>query len=113
MAHSQAGVRKLGNLTTAGLEYFSVFCQIMRQPPTRRNHTNALQHIAGYFSRELNAPDRAELTDLIDRYRRSLVPLIVPITLIRHYVRQYSVGYLENQVYLNPHPEELRLLNEL
>jgi uncharacterized protein YbgA (DUF1722 family) len=50
---------------------------------------------------------------LIERYRRRLVPLIVPITLLRHYVRKYDVAYLSDQVYLDPHPDELILLNQL
>jgi uncharacterized protein YbgA (DUF1722 family) len=57
--------------------------------------------------------DRAEVTELIDRYRRALVPLIAPITLIRHYVRKYSHPYLSEQVNLDPHPPELMLLNQI
>ncbi len=123
MAHEQAGMRRMGNLlgragrsTPAkqlGKEYFDAFCEVMRHTPTRRNHTNVLQHIAGYFSEQMNADDRAELTDVIDRYRRDHVPLIVPITLIRHYVRKFDVVYLKDQVYLDPHPDELKLLNQL
>ena len=113
MAHSQAGVRTLGNLVAAGTEYFVAFCEVMRRIPTRRNHTNVLQHLSGYFSKQLDSSDRAELAELIESYRRGLIPLIVPVTLIRHYVRKYEVTYLEDQVYLNPHPDELMLLNEL
>ena len=113
MAHHQIGARKLGNLTRSAADYFNLFCDVMRRTPTRRNHTNALQHLAGYFSKSLSAADRAEMTHVIENYRREMVPLIVPITLIRHYVRQYALGYLENQVYLQPHPNELRLLNQL
>jgi len=113
MAHSHAGVRRLGNLAAAGTEYFAAFCEVMRRTPTRRNHTNVLHHLAGYFSKRLDSNDRAELAELIETYRRGLVPLIVPVTLIRHYVRKYAVSYLEDQVYLNPHPNELMLLNEL
>jgi uncharacterized protein YbgA (DUF1722 family) len=113
MAHSQSATRRLGNLAAAGDlgEYFPAFCDVMLKTPSRRNHTNVLQHLSGYFSKRLDGSDRAELTELIDRYRRGLMPLIVPVTLIRHYVRKYSVGYLENQVYLDPHPVELMLLN--
>lgn len=112
MAHSQAGARSLGNVAARGDNYFELFSAVMHQTPTRRNHTNVLQHV-GYFSKSLASGDRAEVTMLIDRYRRSLVPLIAPITLIRHYVRKYSVPYLSDQVYLDPHPDELMLLNEI
>ena len=80
------------------------FCEVMRRTPTRRNHTNVLQHLSGYFSKRLDSHDRAELAELIESYRRGLIPLIVPLTLIRHYVRKYGVTYLEDQVYLNPIP---------
>ena len=113
MAHSQTDTRILGNLVNAGAQYFSAFCEVIRRIPTRRNHTNVLQHLSGYFTRQLDSSDRAELTELIESYRRGLVPLIVPVTVIRHYVRKYRVSYLENQVYLNRHPDELMLLNEL
>jgi uncharacterized protein YbgA (DUF1722 family) len=110
MAHSQTGTRKLGRLAARGEEYFNLFCEVMRRTPNRENHTNVLQHLAGYF-RDLNKGDRAELCDVIDRYRLALIPLIVPVTLIRHYVRKYAVDYLQEQAYLNPHPHELMLLN--
>ena len=123
MAHSQDGMRRLGNLlgrdgkstppNQLGKKYFTSFCDVMRHAPTRRNHTNVLQHLAGFFSDRLDSVDRAELAGVIDRYRRELLPLIVPITLIRHYVRKFGVDYLEDQVYLDPHPDELRLLNHL
>ena len=123
MAHHQDGMRKLGNLIgnaagsgsakRIGGEYFDAFCEVMRRTPTRRNHTNVLQHMAGYFSEQLAADDRAELSEVIDRYRQERLPLIVPITLIRHYVRKLEVQYLKNQIYLDPHPDELHLLNQL
>jgi uncharacterized protein YbgA (DUF1722 family) len=122
MAHSQAGAKRLGGMVAgirkpgireAARSYFEAFSQVMQHPPTTRNHTNVLQHMAGYVSDRLDRADRAELTDLIDRYRRGLVPLIVPVTLLRHYVRKHDVAYLADQVYLNPHPDELMLLNHL
>jgi uncharacterized protein YbgA (DUF1722 family) len=85
----------------------------MRRTPTRRNHANVLQHLAGYFSTKLDADDRIELATVIDRYRLEYLPLIVPITLIRHYVRKFDVQYLNDQVYLNPGTDELHLLNQL
>jgi hypothetical protein len=68
-----------------------------------------LQHIAGYFKDVLDRESKIELAAAIDDYRRSLVPLIVPITLIRHYVRFHEVPYLAGQIYLQPHPKELML----
>jgi uncharacterized protein YbgA (DUF1722 family) len=123
MAHEQAGMRRLGNLIgqaarsisakQLGVEYFDAFCEVMRHTPSRRNHSNVLQHLAGYFSEQLAPDDRSELSEVIDRYRRDRLPLIVPVTLIRHYVRKLNVEYLRDQIYLDPHPDELNLLNQL
>jgi len=70
-----------------------------------------LQHVAGFFKKELDADSRHELLAHIEDYRQGLVPLIVPLTLSRHYARIHHVSYLEDQMYLNPHPKELALRN--
>lgn len=72
-----------------------------------------LQHCAGHFRKQLEREARAELGELIADYRAGLVPLIVPVTLIRHYVRRLRVEYLAGQVYLEPHPKELMLRNHV
>jgi uncharacterized protein YbgA (DUF1722 family)/uncharacterized protein YbbK (DUF523 family) len=123
MAHNQVGTRRLGRLLgrapryrrASGLaaEYVDSFTAVMRRLPTRRNHTNVLRHMAGVVSRLLDRGDREELTDAIEEYRRGLLPLIVPVTLIRHYVRKQDVACLRDQVYLAPHPHELMLLNRV
>jgi uncharacterized protein YbgA (DUF1722 family) len=115
MSHSQTGARELGAAVATGASpetYLHKFAEVMKRTPTRKNHTNVLQHLAR-FLKDLDGRDRQELADLIDRYRRELLPLIVPVTLLRHYVVKYSVPYLENQTYLNPHPHELMLLNHV
>ncbi len=80
---------------------------------TRGRHANVLQHMAGYFKKQLDEDSRRELSDLIDDYRTGEVPLVVPMTLIKHYVRRFNVTYLADQVYLNPHPKELALRNHV
>jgi uncharacterized protein YbgA (DUF1722 family) len=87
--------------------------QVRQRTPTRRGHTNVLQHLAGYISAHLDGDEREELTEMIDQYRLGFLPLIVPVTLIRHYVRKFPVPYLLDQAYLSPHPHELMLLNHL
>jgi uncharacterized protein YbgA (DUF1722 family) len=72
-----------------------------------------LQHCAGYVRDGLDAAGRAELAALIDDYRRGFVPLVVPITLLRHHVRRLDVAYLAGQRYLEPHPKELMLRNHV
>jgi len=116
MSHSQTGARQLGAAVATGASpesYLRKFAEVMKRTPTRKNHTNVLQHLAGFLKNRLDGRDRQELADLIDRYRRELLPLIVPVTLLRHYVVKYSISYLENQTYLNPHPHELMLLNHV
>jgi uncharacterized protein YbgA (DUF1722 family)/uncharacterized protein YbbK (DUF523 family) len=123
MAHGQAGMRRLGHLLGAAdrgssprelaQRYLEEFTAVIARVPTAKSHANVLQHLAGYFSTNIDASDRAELTATIEQYRLGRVPLIVPITLIRHYVRKLQVRYLVDQVYLNPHPHEMMLLNHV
>ena len=80
---------------------------------TVRKHVNVLQHILGYFKERLRAPEKAELLDVISDYHHGLTPLIVPLTLIKHYVQIFDVSYIRDQVYLNPHPKELMLRNHV
>jgi uncharacterized protein YbgA (DUF1722 family)/uncharacterized protein YbbK (DUF523 family) len=123
MARNQAGLRRLGQLLgeadrampaadLAGA-YREGLTEVLRRPATRKNHANVLHHLAGYVSDAVDSEDRAELADTIERYRQGLVPLIVPLTLVRHHVRRLEVGYLQGQVYLDPHPHELMLLNHV
>jgi uncharacterized protein YbgA (DUF1722 family) len=67
----------------------------------------------GYFKARLGAQEKLELLDLIEDYHRELIPLIVPMTLIRHYVQIFDIDYIRDQVYLNPHPKELMLRNHV
>jgi uncharacterized protein YbgA (DUF1722 family)/uncharacterized protein YbbK (DUF523 family) len=123
MARNQAGMRRLGRLLgTSGKDapladlvgaYREGLTEVMRRPATRRGHTNVLQHLLGFVSDHLDREDRAELVEMIERYRLGLVPLIVPLTLIRHHVRRVDVPYLKDQAYLEPHPHELMLLNHV
>jgi uncharacterized protein YbgA (DUF1722 family) len=82
------------------------FMTALREKATGKRHTNVLQHMVGYFRKQLDADSRGELEALLQDYRAGLVPLVVPLTLIRHYVRKYDVTYLRGQVYLEPHPKE-------
>jgi len=123
LARNQAGMRRLGRLLgdsgkkdaapELARAYQEGLTDILRRPPTRRGHTNVLQHMAGFVSEGLDRDDREELRDTIERYRLGLLPLIVPVTLLRHHVRRQGGEYLKDQVYLEPHPYELMLLNHV
>jgi uncharacterized protein YbgA (DUF1722 family) len=72
-----------------------------------------LHHMMGYFREQLSFDEKQELLEVIDHYRGGYIPLVVPITLISHYVRKYDQPYLKQQIYLNPHPLELQLRNHV
>jgi hypothetical protein len=80
---------------------------------TRGRHVNVLEHLAGFFKPQLTGDERAELAEVIAEYRRGLVPLVVPITLLKHHLRRLNIAYLAEQVYLAPHPRELMLRNHV
>jgi len=123
MSRNQAGMRRLGRLLGAAgrddsarelaAAYRTGLTEVMRRAPGQKGHTNVLRHLAGYVSDGLDSDDRSELTESIGQYHEGLVPLIVPVTLLRHYVRKFEVDTLQNQVYLWPHPHELMLLNHV
>jgi uncharacterized protein YbgA (DUF1722 family)/uncharacterized protein YbbK (DUF523 family) len=122
MAHAPVAYRELGRLVAqvkrvpaAAMRdrYQSGFMGALAVLATRRTHTNVLQHMAGYFREIVDKDSRTELLETIASYRKGLVPLIVPITLIRHHVRHGGVGYLAGQIYLEPHPAELMLRNHV
>ena len=94
-------------------QYQKLFMEALRLKSTPKKNTNVLTHILGYFKKQLSADEKQELLEIIDLYRGASVPLIVPITLINHYVRKYDQPYLKEQYYLNPHPLELQLRNHV
>jgi len=83
----------------------------MKLRPTVNKHVNVLMHMMGYFKKVLSSDEKQELLEIIERFRNNYVPLIVPITLMNHYIRKYQEPYLQKQHYLNPHPTELKLRN--
>lgn len=118
MAHHPDSYRKLGQLVANIKQYpIDQFYLIYREQlmsalakiATRKNNTNVLMHIQGYFKRTLTKAQKAELTKLIEDYRLGHLPLLVPITLIKHYLATYPDDYLQQQHFLNPYPQELGL----
>ncbi|MFI5394332.1 MAG: YbgA family protein [Candidatus Binatia bacterium] len=122
LAHSTTAYAELGRLVAGAKarsrtelrdRYAAQFMGALRTLSTPRRHVNVLQHIAGYFKKQLDDASHRELLSLIGDYRSGLVPLVVPITLVRHYVRRFAVAYLKGQVYIEPHPRELMLRNHV
>lgn len=120
MAHSPKLQKETGRLVAAAAElrprdlydrYAELFLDALKQRATPGKNANALQHAMGYFKRDLGSDERAEAQELIENYRKGYIPLIVPVTMVRHYVRKYRTEYLQDQTYLEPHPLELKLRN--
>jgi uncharacterized protein YbbK (DUF523 family)/uncharacterized protein YbgA (DUF1722 family) len=107
-----AGVKPAGVKTTLAA-YGPAFMDALKTHATIRRHVNALQHAAGYLRDSAGEAERRELAGVIDDYRRGLVPLIAPVTLLRSLVRVHSIAYLEGQTYLWPHPKELMIRNHV
>jgi len=94
-------------------QYQSVLMEALQLKTTPKKNANVLQHMMGYFRDQLSPDEKQELLEIIELYRNEYLPLIVPITLIKHYVRKYDESYLKEQDYLNPHPIELQLRNHV
>jgi uncharacterized protein YbgA (DUF1722 family)/uncharacterized protein YbbK (DUF523 family) len=118
MSHSPKHYRLMGKLVADGKkipirdlydQYQQQLMEALKMKTTVRKNINVLQHVMGYFKKQLSADEKQELLEVFDHYRSEYVPLIVPITLINHYVRKYDQPYLKQQTYLNPHPLELKL----
>lgn len=106
-------VAQAGKLPPAELaaQYQQLLMKAMRLHASVRKQVNVLHHLLGYFKRQLSADEKQEVLELIEHYRRGAVPLVVPVTLLNHFVRKYREPYLAAQHYLQPHPVELQLRN--
>ena len=122
LAHDAAAYAKLGRLVAGAkgahrnevaAQYEEIYMTALMKIATTRRQVNVLQHMAGFLKDLLGPEDKKELAGVIEDYHHGLVPSIVPLTLIRHYVRVHHVAYLEGQYYLEPHPKELMLRNHV
>ncbi|HAO20129.1 MAG TPA: DUF1722 domain-containing protein [Desulfobacteraceae bacterium] len=122
LSHSTTHYRQMGKLVAEGKkipiarlsdQYEEMLTDALKLKATPKKHINVLQHIMGYFKAQLSSDEKQELSEIFDQYVNDLVPLIVPITLLNHYVRKYQQPYLRDQIYLHPHPAELKLRNHV
>ncbi|GBC63435.1 DUF1722 domain-containing protein [Desulfonema ishimotonii] len=121
LSHSPNHYRLMGKLVAGGpdepeelcAEYGKLLGEALRLRTTRRKNVNVLQHIMGYFKKQLSPDEKQEVLEILGLYKEGHVPLIVPITLLNHYIRKYDQPYLKQQYYLNPHPLELHLRNHV
>lgn len=122
MAHSPKAYKKLGQLVaTAGKagireladEYIAELMGALKLIATRKQHANVLHHLLGYLKTNLSREDKSAMLETIGTYQRGEVPLIVPLTLLKHHFRHYPDPYILQQYYLSPHPQELMLRNNV
>lgn len=122
MSHSTKHLTEMGRIVAAAKKtplpdvvgrYQALLMEALALKATPRKHTNVLMHMLGYFKKDLDTAEKQEMLSIIEDYRMELIPLIVPMTLMGHYVRKYDKAYLKDQTYLNPHPFELRLRNHV
>ena len=122
LSHDEPGYRRLGRLVATAKSlpraevrerYQAGFMTTLEKLATSGGHVNVMTHMLGHFTDRLEPVARQELLGVIEDYRRGLVPLIAPLTLVRHYVRTLKVEYLLGQTYLDPHPKELMLRNRV
>jgi len=112
MGRLVAGAKSLP-IDTLYRKYEEIFMAALAHKATPKKCADVLSHMMGYFRKMLSTTEKQEMIDVIDQYRLRMVPLVVPVTLIRHYVRKYDVAYLARQVFLHPHPVELMLRNHV
>jgi uncharacterized protein YbgA (DUF1722 family) len=123
MAHSPKHYTEMGRLVAdAGnrdwdeltAEYGAMLMEGLGVMGTRGKHVNVLQHLMGFLKNHLSSEDKQELLGLIEDYRQGLVPLIVPLTLLKHHLSRHPVpDWVHQQVYLHPYPKELMLRNHV
>ena len=122
LSHDRGHYEEMGRLVARSKQipvgalygkYQELFMAALSHKATPKKCADVLTHMMGHFKKKLASSEKQELLELIDQYRRRLIPLVVPVTLVRHYVRKYDVSYLARQVFLNPHPAELMLRNHV
>lgn len=122
MAHSSVDYATLGRMLAdagkhdpvkLGAEYFLSLMQTLKKLATRKSNTNVLMHLQGYLKQKLEAREKEHMSAVIEQYRTGVLPLVVPVTLLRHHFHQHPDPYIQQQAYLQPYPDELRLRNQL
>ncbi|MDH5434614.1 MAG: DUF523 and DUF1722 domain-containing protein [Gammaproteobacteria bacterium] len=122
MAHNQDLVREMGRMLADGNKnqisqltqsYFEQLMSCLKKPASHKNQTNALLHLLGYLKKEIPAASRQHIAEVIHQYRNGLVPLVAPMTLLKHYAQQSENEYFKFQQYWQPYPEDLKLINQI
>ena len=122
LAHDEQEYRKLGpliasvnrdNIQELSSEYLLRMMNSLKARSSRKRHTNVLMHVMGFLKTKIDSDDKQEMIEVMDSYRLGKVPLIVPVTLMKHHLRRFPDDYISSQYYMNPYPEELMLRNSI
>lgn len=122
LSHSTEIYREMGKLVADAKQYdieslfrkyAGLFISALSLKATVKKNLNVLYHIAGYFKKDLGSDEKQELAEILGDYAELKIPLIIPLTMLKHYVRKYDSEYLQKQTYLSPHPLEMKLRNHV
>ncbi len=120
MAHNPQNYTELGRLVAKGREvninklmedYIGCFMKTLAKRANRKSHTNVLLHLLGYVKQSVSSEDRGKILESVEAYRQGMVPLVAPVTLLRHFIEAHGSDYVKKQAYLNPYPDHLGLRN--
>ena len=96
-----------------GQEYFTELMTSLEKKANRKSHTNVLMHLQGYLKQQLESKEKMNLAEVIEQYRLGIIPLIVPVTLLKHHFNNHPNDYIDKQAYLQPYPDDLKLRNTI
>lgn len=122
MAHNVSAYKRLGQLIAQldkkfikpqAENYIHELMQAFKLMASNKKVSNVLYHCLGYLKKDITAKDKHELTNQIEQYRQGKLPVIVPITLLKHHFMHYPNDYMAQQTFLNPYPDELMLRNRI
>ena len=116
-SHTSLGrmLADLGNqdLAELGDRYFQALMESLTKKASRKSNTNVLSHIQGYLKNHLSSKEKEKLVEAIEQYRNGIIPLIVPIILLKNHFHTYPNEYIAKQSYLQPYPDNLSLRNTI
>lgn len=122
MAHDPQSYSDLGRMLAdagkqdpeqLGERYFEALMGSLAKKASRRSNTNVLMHLQGYLKNQLTSREKEKLGEAIEQYRNGIIPLIVPVTVLRNHFHTWPNEYIAKQAYLQPYPDDLSLRNQI
>ena len=122
LSHSRPHYTRLGQLVANiksfspvefKKKYASLYMEALAVKSTQKKNCDVLLHMLGFLKKILGSKEKQDLLETIESYRKEIVPLAVPLTLLKHYIKVHEIPYVEDQFYLDPHPYDLSLRNSL